>query len=357
MITRRIRTICAALTVVAPLAITPLGARAADSGAFPLAIAQQPQRWALEWYIATKEGWWKDVGIDPTMTTFTAGPPEIAAGASGSWEVGGAGDLPSMLGAAKYGLTTIAIADSEAAIITLMATKDKADAYLHNPSLIKGKTIPETSNSTGEWGAAACLEKKFGLKPSEYHFVNLSPPEINAAVSSGRYDLAQVWSPNVYILESAIGAKVICNAAQVGVPITSNIFATQAFATAHPEIVAKFLAVYLRAIAWEREHPQEAVADLGEFFNSVGVKIPPAYLAQELHARPAYTLDEQLKIFGANTAGTPEIVDWWNQLGTFMQSVSIVSETPPASQFATDKYLQMIAADPKLRAFANDDTP
>lgn len=355
--TRRIRTICAALTVLVPFAMTPHGAHAADNGAFRLRIAQEPQSWALEWYIATKEGWWKEVGIDPKITTFAAGPAEIAAGASNSWDVGGAGDLPSMLGASKYGLTTIAIADSEAAIITLMATKDKADTYLHDPSLMKGKTIPETSDSTGEWGAAVCLEKKFGLKPSEYHFVNLSPPEINAAISSGRYDLAQVWSPNIYILESAIRAKVICNAAQVGLPITSNIFTTQAFAAAHPDIVAKFLAVYLRAIAWERKHPREADADLGEFFNSVGVKIPNTYLAQELHDRPAYTLDEQLKIFGANTAGTPEIVDWWNQLGNFMKSVSIVRKIPPASQFATGKYLQMIAADPKLRAFANDDKP
>ena len=35
----------------------------------------------------------------------------------------------AVLGAARYGLMTIGIADEEAAIITIMATKDKADEY------------------------------------------------------------------------------------------------------------------------------------------------------------------------------------------------------------------------------------
>lgn len=347
----------AILMAVVPLALVPASANAAGKKNFHLHIAQQPQRWALEWYIATKKGWWKDVDIDPTISTFSSGPPEIAAGASGSWDVGGAGDLPSMLGAAKYGLTTIAIADGESKIITLMATKGDAKKYLANHSLLKGKTIPETSNSTGEWGAAACLQKKFGLSPTEYHFLNLSPAEINAAMTSGRYNLAQVWSPNVYILESTIGAKVICTAAQVGLPITSNIFTTKAFARAHPDIVAKFLAVYLRANAWERKHPKRAVAELGAFYNSVGVKFPHAYLAVELRNRPAYTLNEQLKIFDDNKSETPTVVNWWNKLGSFMKSVGIITTIPSADKYTTGKYLQMISNSPRLRAFANDDTP
>lgn len=315
-------------------------------------IAQQPQRWGLEWYIATEKGWWKQVGLEPTMSTFSSGAPEIAAGASGSWDVGGAGNIPSVLGAARYGLQTIGLADGEAAIISIMATKDKADAYLKNPALMKGKTIPVTTNSTGHWGAAVCLEKKFGLKPDDYRFVNLSPSEINAAVNSGRYDVAQVWAPNTYILESTIGAKVICTGADVGLPITSNLFATPDFAKSNPEAVAKFLAVYLRAVAWQRAHPKEAEEYLGAFFKTVGVNIPPQYLGRELRDRPAYTLAEQLKIFEGSATGKSKMADWWEQVGKFMESVGVVRKIPAFKDHVTDKYLLMIQNDPKLKAFA-----
>ncbi|HVO88961.1 MAG TPA: ABC transporter substrate-binding protein, partial [Casimicrobiaceae bacterium] len=174
---------------------------------YAIRVAQQPQRWALEWYIASKKGWWQKIGLEPTMSTFASGAPEVAAGAAGSWDVGGAGSIPAVLGAGRYKLQTIAIADEEAAIITIMSTKDKADTYLKNPALLKGKSIPVPLNSTGHWGAAVCMEKKFKLKPSEWTFVNLSPSEINAAITSGRYDVTEAWAPNTYQLEATIDAK------------------------------------------------------------------------------------------------------------------------------------------------------
>lgn len=337
--------------LVAGAAIGPVAA--AD---VPIAIrvAQQPQRWALEWYIASQKNWWRQIGLEPTMSSFASGAPEVAAGASGSWDLGGAGDIPAVLGAARYGLMTIGIADEEAAIITIMATKDKADEYAKNPSLIKGKVIPVTTNSTGQWGAAACLEKKLGLKASEYKFVNLSPPEINAAVTSGRYDVSEVWAPNTYILESTIGAKIICTGRDVGLPITSNLFVLPSYAKDHPDVVAKFLAVYLRAVAWERTHPKEAVQYLGEFFKSVGVNVPEQYLPRELKDRPAFTLAEQLKIFKAGADGKSDAAKWSDQVAEFMKSVSIINKIPDTKSYVTDKFLLMIDNDPKLKAFAEN---
>ena len=321
---------------------------------FTIQIAQQPQRWALEWFIASEKGWWKEIGLNPVMSTFASGAVEIAAGSSGSWDVGGAGNIPSVLGASKYGLQTIGIADEEAGIITVMATKDKADAYLKNPALLKGKTIPVTTNSTGHWGAAECLAKKFGLKSDEYRFVNLSPPDINAAVMSGKYDASEVWAPNTYILQDAIGAKVICTGAELKLPIHSYLFATPTFAQKHPDMVAKFLAIYLRAVAWEKAHPKDTENYLKAFFTSVGVKFPDTYLAQELHDRPAFELSAQLKIFDGNSTGSSEIAKWWNEVGQFMVTVGVINKVPDPKNLATDKYLQMVQNDPKLRAFADD---
>jgi NitT/TauT family transport system substrate-binding protein len=331
---------------------THADAQGAKGEPFEIRVSQQPQRWGLEWFIASEKGWWKEVGLKPTMVMFSSGAPQVAAGASGAWDVGGGGNIPSLLGASRYGLQTIGIADGEAAIIAIMATKDKADEYVKNPSLIKGKTIPVTTNSTGQWGAAVCLEKKFGLKPTDYRFVNLSPPEINAAVSSGRYDITEAWAPNTYILESTIGAKVICTGQDVGLPIASYLFATPSFAKEHPEMVARFLAVYLRAVAWERTHPKETVEYLDKFFKSVGVNVPIEFLPRELHDRPAYTLAEQTKIFEGGDKS--QMADWWQQVGGFMKSVGVVKKIPEFGTHATSKFLLMVQNDPKLKAFAEN---
>lgn len=343
------------------LACTVLGsqpiyaqAQTAAEELFTIRVAQQPQRWALPWYVASQKGWWKELGLKAEIFTFASGAPEIAAGASDSWDVGGAGNIPSVLGAARYGLTTIAIANSEEQIITLTATKEKADEYLKNPELLKGKTIPVPTNSTGHWGAMVCMSKKFGLKPDEYRLVNLSPPEINAAVSSGRYDVAQVWAPNTYLLDDSMGAKPICTGEEVGLPITSNVFVTPKFADAHPQETAKFLAIYLRGVAWEKAHPEEAKEMLGKFFKSAGVNIPEKYLSVELKSRPSYVLTEQLQRMTPDANGKSFLSESWHQVSDFMVSVGVARKVPEYEEFATDKYLKMVAADPVLKAFAEN---
>lgn len=343
--------------IVAALLIAMLAAASptADQGteqAFPLRVAQQPHRWALAWYLAREKGWWKALGIDATMSMFASGAPEIAAGASGSWDVGGAGDVQAVLGAARYGLLTIGIAVEEAAILTVMASKGKAEQYMRDPTLIKGKTIPVATNSNGHWAASVCLEKKFGLKPDEYRFVNLSPAEINAVMSSGQYDISMVWAPNTYLLSSTIGAKIICTGKEVNLPITSNLIANPSFADKHPDVVAKFLAIYLRSVAWERAHPQQTIEYLAALYKSVGVNIPSEYLPKELHDRRTFTLAEQLKMFEPGPDGTSKMEQWSNQVAEFMKSVQSIRRAPDAKKYVTGKYLRMIENDPQLKAFA-----
>ncbi|HTX02515.1 MAG TPA: ABC transporter substrate-binding protein [Candidatus Acidoferrales bacterium] len=314
----------------------------------------QIQRWWLPVYIGEQRGWFKQMGLDVTGSSFASGAPEIAAGASGSWDIGGAGNIPALLGAARYNLQTIGVADREEKIITIMALKDKAEDYLKNPSLLKGKTIPVTTNSTGQWGAATCLEKKFHLAPSDYHFVNLSPPEINAALSSGKYDVSEVWAPNTYTLESTIDAKVICTGADVNLPITSNLFVTSSFAKAHPDVVAKFLAVYEHAVAWENQHPKEAQKYLSAFYKSGGVQIPDQYLGQELRDRTEFDLAQQLKAMAPGPNGLSDFDTWMNMVGEFMKSVGTISSVPDPKSYITDTYMKMVEKDPTLRAFATN---
>lgn len=187
-----------------------------------------------------------------------------------------------------------------------------------------------------------------------YSMLNLAPPDINAAVTSGKYDMASVWAPNTYILEETIGAQVVCTATEMGLLIHGYMFATPEFASKHPMEVAKFMAVYLRAVAWERKHPEEAQAYLKQFFDKVGVKFDDKYLRQELKDRPVFDLDQQLKTFTPGADGKSEILNWWNEVGDFMMSVKMIKSIPDPQKNITNKYLKMIHDDPKLRAFVEE---
>src|SRR5258707_6705724 len=89
--------------------------------------------WALPFYVASEKGWWAELGLKPTFSTFPAGVPQIAASASKSWDVGGTGSVPAVLGAARYSLLTIGLTNDESAGNALVATAAKADAYSRNP--------------------------------------------------------------------------------------------------------------------------------------------------------------------------------------------------------------------------------
>ena len=127
-------------------------------------VSYQPALyWSLPFYVAAEKGWWAEVGLKPTFSTFPAGVPQIAASASKSWDVGGTGSVQAVLGAARYNLLTIGLTNDESVGNALLATGAKADAYAKSPQSLKGQTIVLTANSTGDYAVQSCLTK-WGLK-------------------------------------------------------------------------------------------------------------------------------------------------------------------------------------------------
>ena len=320
----------------------------------PIRAGFQPGRWWVEVYIAEQKGWFDKMGLAVTGQSFTNGALEIAAGAAGSWDVAGSGNIPSMLGSAKYGLLNIGVADLESSSTAMIALPKAAASYLKDPSQLKDKEIPVTTNTTSYWVANACLQKKFHLAQGDWKFLNLSPPEIDSAMNSGKYDIATIWAPYIYVLNSSIGAKVICTGKDVDVRLTSNLLVQPGFAKDHPDAVAKFLAVYEHAVAWERLHPKETQAYLLEFYNSRGVRIPAASVPDDLNSRPNFNLAEQLKVMHRPATGMSEFDQWMNATAEFAKSVGMIPSVPDPKTYITDKYMQMVQDDPQLRAFAQD---
>jgi ABC-type nitrate/sulfonate/bicarbonate transport system substrate-binding protein len=67
------------------------------------------------------------------------------------------------------------------------------------------------------------------------------------------------------------------------------------FAKEKPELVAKYLAVYLRAWAWIKANPKEAREMMKKFYAQGGVEISDQGMESEFADRPVFALDEQIK--------------------------------------------------------------
>ena len=346
-ITGKIRNIALA----ASLTLAALGAQAQPPT--EIKVSYQPALyWALPFYVATEKNWWAEVGLKPEFSTFPAGVPQIAASASKSWDVGGTGSVPAILGYVRFGIKTIGITNDESAANALLARKEVADKFIKTPQSMKGETILLTANSTGDYAVQSCL-KKYGLTKADVTIKNMGQAEIISAVSSNNADLAGLWAPNTYTLEEKAGAKVLCSGKEGGVVVPGALIARGEYAQQHPENVAKFIAVYLRAWKWMNAHKSEAITMMRKFYNQGGVSISEASMRQEFDLRPTYDLAQQLALMD-RSHGNSEMDAWFSQIATFMRGSGAIQSVPQSNGYITDEYMKRVQADPKLRQFAND---
>ena len=336
------------------LAATVLASGAANAQQ-PLAeikVSYQPALyWALPFFVASEKNWWAEVGLKPVFSTFPAGVPQIAAAASKSWDVGGTGSVPAVLGHVRFGIKTIGVTNDESAGNALLVRKDVADKIVKNPQSMKGQTIVLTANSTGDYAVQSCL-KKYGLAKSDVTIKNMGQAEIISAMSSNNADLGGLWAPNIYTLEEKAGAKVLCSGKDGGVVVPGALIARGDYAEQNPENVAKFLAVYLRAWKWMNAHKPEAIAMMKKFYEQGGVSISEASMKKEFDTRPTFDLAQQLARMD-RARGNSDMDVWFGQIAIFMRGTGAVQTVPQPNDFITDAYMKRVQADPKLRDFAN----
>ncbi len=328
------------------------GAASAQTALAEIKVSYQPALyWALPFFVATEKNWWAEVGLKPVFSTFPAGVPQIAAAASKSWDVGGTGSVPAVLGHVRFGIKTIGITNDESAGNALLVRKDLADKISKAPQSMKGQTILLTANSTGDYAVQSCL-KKYGLAKGDVTIKNMGQAEIISAVSSNNADLAGLWAPNIYTVEEKAGAKVLCSGKDGGVVIPGALIARGEYAEQNPENVAKFLAVYLRAWKWMSTHKPEAIALMTKFYEQGGVAISESSMKKEFDTRPTFDLAAQLARMD-RTRGNSDMDSWFGQIAVFMRGTGAIQSVPQPPEFITDVYLKRVAADPKLREFAN----
>lgn len=323
----------------------------AQSAPIPIRIADRPALWwSLPFYIATTKGWWAEAGLAPTFTVYPSGPPQVAALQADAWDVSATGVAPAVLGASRFGLKSIAIANDESTANALMVKNDLLPKVQKDPSLLKGQKILLIANSTSDYATQTCL-KKWGLSRKDVQLVNLAPTQIVSAITSNNGEYAGVWAPDIYTLQEKGGSSVLCSGKDAGVVIPSMVVASRRFAAENPQAVARFLAVYLRGWSWIKAHPKEARAELRKYYAAGGVDISDAGIEAEFQ-RPYFLLDGQLDKM-SRSKGASAADQWLTAVNEFMVAGGVTQKVLPVNEYITDEFLKLIQADPKLSAMAS----
>ena len=243
------------IAVVATLLV--LAAHA--SAQTPIRISAQPGVWyMLPLKVAIANGYWKEVGLDPTFLSFPAGVPQIKANAD--WDVGMTGATPALLGAKEFNIVTVGIAADISRTNVLMALQSFIDRVNAGKTIPKGSRFALTLGSTVDYAAQTCLALWGGNNKSDMVIQGGSQAEVIKAGAEGEVDIVGLWTPHIYTMQEKHGFVPFCTGKDFSPGIFGAIVARRDYASANQQAVAKFLAVISRSANWILANPEKAQA-------------------------------------------------------------------------------------------------
>ncbi len=168
------------------------------------------------------------------------------------------------------------MADDQSDTAFVVARKADADKFVKDPSLLKGKEILLTTNSTGHYAAVACL-KKLGLGADDVRVVNLGPSQMIAAYSSGNGTLAAGWPP---FRATRWRKKPMPSRSAPAVTVVPRLPQRWLSVRTTPPNIRRRLPRFWRficgSVAWQKKHPAETMAYMKAFYVQGGTTLSDA---------------------------------------------------------------------------------
>ena len=309
----------------------------------------------LIWY-AKEKGWDKEAGLDIDIQYFGSGMDILNALPSGSWVFAGMGGVPAMMGNLRYGTSVIAIGNDESMTNSVLVRPDspiaKVKGYnkdfpevLGSPDTVKGKTFLTTTVSSAHYALSSWL-KVLGLTDKDITIKNMDQAQALAAFDNGIGDGVALWAPHMYAGQEK-GWKIAgdLNLCKVGNPIV--LIADTKYADKNPEVTAKFLSIYLRAVNMLQKEPLESLVDEYQrfFLEWAGKNYSKELSLTDLKTHPVYNLEQQLALFDASK-GASTAQKWQGDIAKFFAGVGSINKEElkkvESGSYATDKFLKMV---------------
>jgi NitT/TauT family transport system substrate-binding protein len=285
---RILRTAVFSLLALALGGFTTLPVRAATP--LTINVISLPSDTAGTLYYADELGYFKAAGLDVHITDMTASPPIVAAVASGAGDIGFS-VVTSTAVAHERGIPVRFIAPG-AMWVTANGTAQLVvakDSPLQSGASFNGKTIAVTGLADlTYYGTKEWLDKN-GADTSTIKWVELSFPEMAAAVAQHRVDGAMIAEPFLEAAKPLVKFVAPVDDAVAPRFMSTGWIATNDWIKGHPAEAAKFAAVMQRAAQWANTHQKESAQILLHH-----TKITPEVAATMSRVEYATTLDPKM---------------------------------------------------------------
>ncbi|MBC2665307.1 ABC transporter substrate-binding protein [Novosphingobium flavum] len=243
-------------------------------------------------FVAKKQGFFKEAGLDVTYISLSSGAAAVAAAIKVK-------EIDVGLGAASQWISDAARGAIQGKIIGEFTDNNYVilgGNGITDVRQLEGKIFAISAHNGGDHMYSQAVLKRFGVPADKVTWLPMGEPASRlSALTAGKVDATELPLTN---LPAAARDKVILTPDNTPVPFVSNaIFARQGLIDANRDAVKKFVAAIGRASDWIRAHPAEAVPACRESGSSeAGCKTA---IEVALAAKNGYTWSSTSKV---NTA-------------------------------------------------------
>jgi NitT/TauT family transport system substrate-binding protein len=244
-----------------------LTARAADAPLQAVRVATVPADAGSEVYYAQKLGYFKNNGLDVTITGLANGSAVTSAVIGGSADIGQS-NVVSLSQAHERGIPVVIIAGANDYRVTAQESGMvvAADSTIHTAKDLTGKTIGINGvRSIQEIGTDNWLDKNGGDSKT-VKYLDLPFSAMADAVAAHRIDAAALTQPQ---LQAALDTQTVRQIADEYSAISDHFllggwFGMSPWVQAHPQVAVAFAKAIYQAAKWANAHQAESAAILEE---------------------------------------------------------------------------------------------
>lgn len=218
--------------------------------------------------IAAKQDYFAQKGLRTTITEYPSGPPAVADLVAGKADFAVAADFVGVGNIVAGQKLRILAEVSSQDSFHILARKDKG---ITEPADLKGKRIGVIKKTAGEFFLGRFLVLH-GMSTSDITEVAMTPADIDTQLANGQIDAAVTFEPHVYNLQKTLGNEAVNWSAQGNERTRALLYTTEDYATAHPDVVNRYVAALLSAENYLQQDDQGA----------------RTILASSMHYDPAY---------------------------------------------------------------------
>ena len=214
-------------------------------------------------YIAIDQQYFVNNGLNVTIQSYAKGLDAVNGVINGESDIGTASEFV-IAGQALNNASIYAIGSVSKALPFFVVAR--TDEGISGISDLVGKKIGITLGTNGQFYFGTFLESN-NLNLSQVTLVNVPTPQLPSALANGTVDAVMTFQPYINQIESLLPDKTIMWSAQGNQYAYQEAICSQSWATAHPDLIVRFLKAMVQAENYGAAHKDKAMAIVADTLN------------------------------------------------------------------------------------------